>query len=182
MRRYLIPTLVLAALTSACASMPPAETTTVATGNELQPGDSVKITVYGQGQLSGEQVVDEDGNVTVPLAGRVKLAGQTPSEAEATLRNRIAGRIVVDPSVAIEVTRRRPVYVLGEVGKPGAYDWEAGMRVMNAVALAGGYTYRAKVDQVEVRRARDPNQEAYAVTDTTRVMPGDTIVVRERWY
>jgi polysaccharide export outer membrane protein len=178
LKPYLIAIVILLV---GCTTSPPADPPAIS-ADTLQPGDTVKITVFKQDQLDTEQVIDQDGNVTLLLVGRVKIAGLTPPQAEAALRNRLNGRFVIDPSVTVAVTKHLPVYVLGEVAKPGAYDWGNDMLVINAVALAGGYTYRARTGDLEVRRSRDKKHREVPATETTRLNPGDVVIVPERWF
>lgn len=175
--------LAFAGLVAGCASAPPPEATTPNDLALLHTGDTVTITVFGQPQLTGEQVVDDRGEVSVLLAGRAKVAGLTPTDAETALRERLGhGGIVVNPSVSIVVTKHLPVYVVGEVTKPGSYDWSGDLRTINAVALAGGYTYRAKLSDLRVIRHGDPSHTEFAADQTTVIEPGDTVIVPERWF
>ena len=175
--------LALMGLVAGCADTPRPEATMVGDSSLLHTGDTVSITVFGQPQLTGEQVVDDQGEVSVLLAGRTKIAGMTPTDAEAALGTRLGkGGIVVSPSVSIVVTKHLPVYVVGEVIKPGSYDWSGDLRTINAVALAGGYTYRAKQSDLRVIRHGDPQHTEYAANQTTQIEPGDTVIVPERWF
>jgi len=176
--------LALAGLLAGCAETPPPSApTSTADANLLHVGDTVTITVFGQQQLTGEQVIDDRGEVSVLLAGRAKIAGLTPTAAESTLRDRLGhGGIVVNPSVSVVVTHHLPVYVVGEVAKPGSYDWSGDLRAINAVALAGGYTYRAKQSDLRVIRYGDPSHQEFAADQTTTIEPGDTVIVPERWF
>lgn len=175
--------LALAGLVAGCAEAPRPEATAVSDAAVLHNGDTVTITVFGQPQLTGEQVVDDRGEVSVLLAGRAKVAGLTPTAAEGALRERLGkGGIVVSPSVSVVVTKHLPVYVMGEVTKPGSYDWSGDLRSINAVALAGGYTYRAKTSDLRVIRNGDPQHTEYAADQNTQIGPGDTVIVPERWF
>ncbi|MDB5360375.1 MAG: polysaccharide export protein [Rhodospirillales bacterium] len=175
--------LALAGLVAGCADAPRPEAATPSDASLLHTGDTVNITVFGQPQLTGEQIVDDHGEVSVLLAGRAKIAGLTPTAAEGALRERLGkGGIVVTPSVSVVVTKHLPVYVVGEVARPGSYDWSGDLRTINAVALAGGYTYRAKSSGLRVIRHGDPQHTEYAADQTTEIEPGDTVIVPERWF
>jgi protein involved in polysaccharide export with SLBB domain len=176
--------LTLAGLAAGCAASPPPQAAApTADANLLHPGDTVSITVFGQPQLTGEQVVDDRGEVSVLLAGRATIAGLTPTAAEAALKERLGhGGIVVNPSVSVVVTHHLPVYVVGEVLKPGSYDWTGDLRTINAVALAGGYTYRAKQSGLRVIRHGDSSRTEMAADQSTPIEPGDTVIVPERWF
>ena len=152
-----------------------------ASPTHLGPGDRLRVIVFGQNQLSGDFLVAADGDVSLPLAGRVHVAGLTEAQAEHALHDRLASGIIKDPAVTVDVVRYRPIYVVGEVARPGGYEATGRLTVINAVTLAGGYTYRARRDQINLLREADPNSPI-PVTDTTPVNPGDVIVVPERWF
>ncbi len=148
----------------------------------LQPGDRVRLTVWGQDQMTGEYLVERDGMIAVPLAGRVSVVNLTPPDAEKAVAHRLRGGLVVDPKVTVDVVQFRPIYVVGEVTHPGAYDYVSNINVINAVALAGGFTYRARKGDFILVRGIQPNQKEYTVSDLTPLMPGDVITVRERYF
>lgn len=156
----------------------------VATTNvyRLDSGDKVKVVVYGEEDLSGEFQVDGGGNLTLPLIGEVRAAGLTTAELERAVEDNLAHGYLVSPRVSAEVTNYRPFTILGEVNKPGEYPYENGMTVLNAVALAGGYTYRAEQDTVYIRRKGAAKEDSTPADDRTQVNPGDTIRVAERLF
>jgi protein involved in polysaccharide export with SLBB domain len=175
---------ILALTATGCATTPPppGPPQPVAEVDRLRPGDTVTITVFGQEDLTGDQVIDSHGEVSVLLAGRTKIAGMSPAEAESTLTHQLSHGVIVNPSVSIVVSKHLPIYVVGEVTKPGGYDWANDLRVINAVALAGGYTYRAEKDALRVIRFDDPAKTETPVDQGAQIAPGDTIVVPERWF
>ncbi len=148
----------------------------------LGPGDHLRIIVFEQNPLGGEFTIDEDGAVSLPLIGRTKLAGMLPADAEHLIADRLSQGFVKNPKVNIDVIHYRPIYVYGEVTKPGAYEFAGNIVVSSAVSLAGGFTYRAKTDGVTITRYGDPDRHQYSVTDATLVGPGDVIYVPERWF
>jgi protein involved in polysaccharide export with SLBB domain len=148
----------------------------------LGAGDRLRVTVFEQNQLGGEFTVGDDGAISLPLVGRLPVTGLTPAAAEKLIKERLSHGIVTEPQVNVDVLHYRPVYVYGEVTKPGAYDFVGKPLVVNAVSLAGGYTYRARKDRITLMRAADPDRIAVPVTETTPVGPGDVIFVPERWF
>ena len=84
--------------------------------------------------------------------------------------------------MSVEVLTYRPFYIYGEVMKPGSYPYVNGMTVHNAIALAGGFSYRARTSSVRLRRTKDGQQSESDVPLETSVMPGDVIEVRERYF
>ncbi len=119
--------------------------------------------------------------ISVPLIGQVKVAGMTLRQAEELLVMALSNGYIVDPSVAIEIAEFRPFYIMGEVRRPGSYNFIDGMNVLNAVAISGGFTYRANTKNIEViRSGADGN--AMVIYPTSQVMPGDIIRVKERFF
>lgn len=156
----------------------------VASGSyRLNPGDKMRIIVYGQNHLTGDYALDNAGVLAFPLAGQVRAAGMTPGELERTLKSKLDPDYIRDASVSVEVMTKRPFYIVGEVKNPGSYPYVSGISVLNAVALAGGYTYRARENSVYIKRT-DKNGQIVrvAATSNTMVRPGDTIQVRERYF
>jgi polysaccharide export outer membrane protein len=148
----------------------------------LGPGDRIHITVYGQDLMTNDYMVDRDGTVALPLAGRIKVGDMVTAEAEAAIRQKLAKGIVVKPNVTVDVVQYRPIYVIGEVNKPGAYDYTSNIVMINAVALAGGFTYRASKEGVTVLRGAEAKEQRYRATQTTGLQPGDVVVVPERFF
>jgi protein involved in polysaccharide export with SLBB domain len=148
----------------------------------LGPGDKIHVVVYGQDLMTNDYMVDRDGTVALPLAGRINVGGIVTADAEAAIRKRLSDGIVVDPQVTVDVLQYRPIYVIGEVNKPGAYDYTSNIVMINAVALAGGFTYRASKDGVTVLRGSESSEQRYHAAQTTALQPGDVVVVPERFF
>lgn len=148
----------------------------------LGSGDQVKLTIFGQEDLSGEYEVDGNGTVSLPLVGDVDVGGRTVNAAETAIEEAYTPDYLVNPRVSIQVLNYRPFYILGEVKKPGSYNYVSGLTVVEAVSIAGGYTYRADKDDVKIVRKSEPGKEAIEVNENTRVLPGDTLRVPERFF
>lgn len=155
------------------------ETSTAA--YRLGPGDKLRITVYNEDELSGEHEIDGSGNLSLKLIGPVPAAGRTIPNLAALIEAKLRDGYLLNPRVAIDVLNYRPFYVLGEVNSPGSYPYVAGMTVLKAIALAGGYTYRARESRVEIIRASNPDKQI-TVDTTTVILPGDIIRVKERFF
>jgi len=149
---------------------------------KLGPADKVRVIVYGEESLSGEFVVSGAGKVSLPLIGEVLAAGLTLRQFQDEVQNALRAGYLKDPRVSAEVLNFRPYYILGEVASPGKYAYTDGLTVINAVAAAGGFTYRAKTSRVFIKRSSDQKEREYQLTGTTPVMPGDTIRVPERLF
>jgi polysaccharide export outer membrane protein len=150
-------------------------------GYRLGTGDKIRVTVYGEPDLSGEFQVDGSGFVRLPLVGQVSASGHTIREFEGDVAARLSEGYLRSPRVSAEVVNYRPFFILGEVNKPGEYPYVNGMNVVTAVALAGGFTYRADEGDVYIRRGGKPEEE-YPADETTAVLPGDIIRVTERFF
>ena len=148
----------------------------------LGSGDQIRVIVFGEEDLSGEFFVDGSGAVSLPLVGEVNAAGRTVQEFRTELEARLSDGYLNDPRVSAEVLNYRPFYILGEVDQSGEYPYTDGLTVLNAVARAGGFTYRANTRIVFIQRA-DANEEIeVTLSPTLRVMPGDTIRIAERFF
>ena len=149
----------------------------------LGPGDTVRLTTFGEDQLSGEFRVGASGTIAMPLLGEVRAAGRTPAELQAAVAAGLKRRdLLRDPNVAAEVVEYRPIFVLGEVNKPGQYPYQPGMTVVTAVAVAGGFTYRAVQDHASVVRAENGSAVESKAPREAFVQPGDVITVYERRF
>jgi len=148
----------------------------------LGSGDRVRINVFGEPSLSGDYQVDGLGKLSFPLVGEVTAGGLTASELQARLVSSLSPDYVKNPSVSIEILSYRPFYIVGEVRTPGSYPYVAGMSVINGVALAGGFTYRAKKEDFYLTRTVGSKKERLDATPETPVEPGDVITGRQRFF
>ncbi len=151
-------------------------------GYKLGSGDRVKVTVFGHDDLSGRFLVGGNGDVALPLIGKVRAGGLTVTEFEARVVDALMPDYLKNPRVSVEVLNYRPFYIIGEVKKPGSYPFVNGMTVVNAIALAGGYTYRARENKIFVTRATDPKNVKRPADHATPIRPGDVIEVPERFF
>lgn len=148
----------------------------------LGPGDKVRVTVFGDDQLSGEFQVDATGAIAMPLIGEVDAHGRTTSELATAVAEKLSKDYLKNPKVSVEVIDYRPFYILGEVKNPGSYPYVNGMRVMNAIALAGGFTYRAREGHMKINRDVGGQVQELDADQSTVVQPGDVIEVPERFF
>jgi polysaccharide export outer membrane protein len=147
----------------------------------LAAGDKVAVQVFGQPDESGQFQVNADGDLALPLIGAVPAAGRTVTEISDDIKVRL-DRFIVNPRFTVEVATYRNVFVLGEVKTPGAYPYSVGLNARQAVALAGGFTYRAITDKLVLSRESDGARNEYGIEPGDLVLPGDTIEVRERRF
>ena len=145
-------------------------------------GDKVRIQVFGESDLSGEFQVSGAGALAMPLIGDVPAVGLTARELEAALTSRYRNGYLRDPKISVEVYDFRPYFILGEVEKPGRYPSSEGITVMNAIATAGGFTYRANTKKVYIRRAGETTEQAADLSADIVIQPGDVLRVAERHF
>ena len=168
------------------APVPTAQVATSATSNaayNLGNGDRLRVTVFGEEDMSGEFLVDGTGQVSIPLVGEVPAAGRTVRDFQTELETRlINGGLLLKPRVSAEVINFRPFYILGEVGLPGEYPYTDSLTVMNAVATAQGFSYRANKKVIGILGVGDTEEQLVRLTPDLKVRPGDTIRIRERVF
>lgn len=175
-------------LIAACQSAPGATRASDASANREAPvyrlgsGDELRITVFGQPDLTGQFEIDGSGSIAMPLIGEVGAADLTVRELENAITAQLADGYLRDPRVSAEVINYRPYYILGEVNQPGEYPYNSGLTVQNAVAAAGGYTYRANQRVVFIKALDDDRELSYQLSPQIQVQPGDTIRIGERLF
>ena len=165
-----------------CAGAASASTQGDSGAYALGPGDRVRVIVFGEDQLTGEFEVSGAGALSLPLIGDVTVIGLTTPELQAKIADILRKDYIRDPRVSVEVVSYRPFYILGEVNKPGEYPFSSGLTVMEAVATANGFTYRADVRWVYIKHAGPIPERLYPLSSTTLVHPGDVVRVRERYF
>ena len=147
------------------------------------PGDTLSVSIFGYDDISGEQVVREDGRIALHLLGTIDVAGRTVPEVEAEVAKRASETFQSEPSVVVGMTRYRDVFVSGEVTTPGAYEFRPGLTVVKAVALAGG-TPRAvaagAADEQRILEAqrRAAQAEVQVANETARIEAMDADLAR----
>jgi protein involved in polysaccharide export with SLBB domain len=148
----------------------------------LGSGDRLRVTVFGQEDLSGEFLVEGTGLVSLPLIGSVPLGGKSVTEAESAIIDALKPDYLKNPRVSVQVLNYRPFYIIGEVNRPGSYPYVSGMTVLEAVAIAGGFTYRAKEKEMNIVRGTNQGRKEEEAEPETLVLPGDVIEVPERFF
>jgi polysaccharide biosynthesis/export protein len=149
---------------------------------QLDSGDRLRVIVFGQEGLTNSYVVDAGGAIAMPLIKSVMARGLTTQELARAVTDRLRGGYIREPHVAIEVETYRPFFILGEVTVPGQYAYVPHMTAENAIAIAGGFTPRAFRGDVELDRPAQGGVVRNTVPFLTRLRPGDTLIVKERWF
>lgn len=148
----------------------------------LDTGDRLRVTVFGQSNLTATYALDTDGTITMPLIGLVEARGRTPADLEKAVEARLKRGYLRDPNVSIEIDTYRPFFILGEVNNAGQFPYIPDLTAEQAVAIAGGFAPRARQSSVELARRSGDGVARATVPLTTLVNPGDVITVKERWF
>lgn len=171
---------------SGCASNPPPMSAEEARAGEdgylLGPGDKLRITVYNEPGLTGEYIVTPTGTISFPLVGEIQAKSRSIVQVQREIEGKLSRGYIKDARANIEVLNYRPYYIFGEVNKPGQYDYSVGLDVQQAIAAAGGFTYRANQNIVFVRRAKGEERSVDLREGSANVLPGDTIRIGERYF
>ncbi len=177
--------LVVLTLLAACQAggdlppLPPPENAAYTLG----PGDQVRVITFGEATLTGQFAVEDSGNVALPLLGPLRASGLTTSQFARSVEDQLREKnLIRNPSVSAEIVAYRPVFVLGEVAKPGEYPFRPGMTMLTAVALAGGFTYRAIEDRAAVIRDVHGKPMEGRINRDGLLQPGDVVTVFERTF
>lgn len=185
----------VAAFVSACSSATPLQpsatlldstqamtTESLGSGYRLGSGDKLRIIVFGEPDLSGEFFVDGSGTVDLPLIGDVTAQGHTVVDFEKLVVKRFSNGYLRDPNVSIEVLNYRPFFIIGEVKRGGEYPYKSGLTVQDAVAIAGGYSYRANEKAAFIRRAGSDTESKFVLSQRVAIFPGDNVRIPERFF
>jgi polysaccharide export outer membrane protein len=148
----------------------------------LDAGDKLRVVVYGQEGLTNTYAIGAGGAITMPLIGAVAARGRTTAGLAAEISAKLRSGFIRDPSVAVEIESYRPFFILGEVAAPGQYPYVPNMTVESAVAIAGGFSPRARRDSVTVTHSDAGGSARFVVPPGTPIAPGDTVLVGERWF
>ena len=148
----------------------------------LGTGDKVRVTVYDESDLSGQFEVDGRGRISLPLVGAVRVGGKALAEAESAIIKALKPDYLINPRVSLQVLNYRPFYIMGEIGSPGSYPYVNGISVLEAVVIAGDFTYRAKRGSIKIIRSMDATRQKQDATSETIVLPGDVIEVPMRYF
>jgi|SRR5665213_148139 len=148
----------------------------------LAAGETINVIVYGETSLTGKYLIDPSGYVSLPLAGTVKAAGLTPEQFGHDLEKEFGSKYLTNPKITVEVAEFRSFYILGEVEKPGVYPYNGGLTILNAIAIAGGTTYRAKTSTVIIEHLGEDQFREYELNEPIPILPGDIIQVPRRYF
>lgn len=186
-RRVFALAAALAAISGGCStgvsSLAPLPVSAETQEYRLAAGDKIKLQVFGLDSFNNEYVIGDSGLLSLPMIDSIPVAGMTLHEVEQSIERRLAEQqILREPVVNAQHVQLRPFYIMGEVNNPGEYAFRPGTTVMSAVALAGGFTYRAANQSVAVTRTINGREFTGTATQDTKIQPGDRIRVYEKWF
>ena len=148
----------------------------------LGAGDQIKILIYDEPDLTVELTINDDGYINFPFIGAVSVTGRTTTQVQKLIHDGLAGDYLLNPSVQVDVVSYRPFYIHGEVNSPGAYSYQPGMTVDQAVALAGGLTSRASKNKIFIKKLIDQKVINQKVALTSEISAGDTITIAQSFF
>lgn len=131
----------------------------------LGPGDVFEVKIYDEQELSGIYRVSSSGSINFPLVGRIQLEGLTSSDVADIIQQKLAERFLKNPQVSIFVKEynSKKVSVFGQVTKPGTFNYEDRMTVIQAVSMAGGFTNIASKNEINVTRMVDNEEKKFFI-------------------
>lgn len=147
----------------------------------LATGDRISITVFGEPELSMQVQLSDNKTLNYPFLGNLTVHGHSPKELETKIADGLRGDYLLDPIVQVQIMDYRPFYIHGEVKKPGSYSFQPGMTVIQAVAMAGGFTSRAEKDDISIFRANAEEEETDIPLHQS-FLPGDTLTIGRRFF
>ena len=154
-----------------------------ASGYTLNSGDSVRIYVYGEPDLTFENLlIGQNGRISYPFLGELKVTGKTSAQLQESLIAGLKPDYLIDPRISVSIVKYRPFFVNGEVKRPGGVDFQPGLTLRKAISLAGGFTERANKKRILVIADNDPNRKEKEVSLDYRVQPGDIFTVQDTFF
>ncbi|GAA5217705.1 polysaccharide biosynthesis/export family protein [Corallincola platygyrae] len=156
--------------------------TETAKNYQMGAGDTIRITVFGEEDLSLETTLGENGTVSYPYLGLLQATGVSVADFEKEIADGLRGDYLINPSVHVDIIEYRAFYIYGEVKSPGGYPYQPNLTVERAVALAGGFTQRASKEKFELSRKVDGVGQKSTVKLEDEVKPGDSIFVKDSFF
>ncbi|GAD02237.1 polysaccharide biosynthesis/export family protein [Agarivorans albus] len=148
----------------------------------LAAGDSFRVSVYGEPELSLETRLSDDGFIRYPFLGEIRVRGLTLTELQLQIQNGLKGDYLVDPMVQVTMVEYRPFFINGEVARPGAYPYQPGLTVNRAITLAGGFTERAGKSKITIQAEGATPDERERVSLEDRVSAGDVLNIPQSFF
>jgi polysaccharide export outer membrane protein len=148
----------------------------------LGVGDEIQILVYDEPDLTVQMTINDDGHINFPLIGTISVRGNTATQVQQLIHDGLKNGYLLNPSVQVDIVTYRPFYIHGEVNKPGAYSYQPGLNIDQAIALAGGLTERASVSKIFIKQSHHENKKGSKVKLSYSVSPGDIITIEQSFF
>lgn len=148
----------------------------------LGPGDTIRVLVFGEDNLTVQVTVPESGTFTYPFLGQISATGKSLKSLEEHIEAGLTGDYLIDPKVTVSIVTYRNIYVSGEVNRPGGFPFQPGLTVQKAIALAQGFTPRASRKSIYVISESNGNDKEREVSLNTPIRPGDIITVGQSFF
>ncbi|MBD1569289.1 polysaccharide biosynthesis/export family protein [Aliivibrio sp. S10_S31] len=150
-------------------------------GYILGAGDTIQISVFKEPEMTTRLKIHRGGYVNFPYLGEIKLSGRTPTQIEEDIEARLADGYILQPMVTVSIEAFRKFFISGEVANPNGYEFQPGLTVEQAIAMAGGFTDRSDRDSINVRSAAT-NELIEDVAPTYPVGPGDVVIIEQSFF
>lgn len=147
----------------------------------ISVGDKLKVSVFGEENLSGEFEVSALGNISMPLIGEMPAKGLAIHEFRDSITRKLSDGYLKNPKINVDILNYRPIFVHGEVKTGGEFAYKNGLGLRDAIAMAGGYTYRADQTYLYIGREGEPDVAVQTPADVP-ILPGDNIRIPERFF
>ncbi|MGL1958249.1 MAG: polysaccharide export protein [Colwellia sp.] len=148
----------------------------------LGSGDTIRITVFGQNDLSIETLLNDSGKIDYPFLGQIQASGKTLAEFQQKIYKGLKGDYLINPNVSVSIIQYRPFFIDGEVENPGGYPFQPGLTVNKAAAIAGGYTERASLSKIFIIRSNDLKQKSVSISANKLIQPGDIVTIKQSYF
>ncbi len=151
----------------------------------LAVGARLRITILNHEDISRESEIGPKGTITIPLIGAVQAEGETTKSLAELIQKRLDAAYMITPGVDVEIVQYQPIYMTGLVAVPGLYNYKSRITVRQAIAMAGGFSPRARSSEVRIlrRKPRNPLEQVEVISGLDDpVFPGDTIEALQRWF
>lgn len=149
----------------------------------LGSGDFINLTVYGEDELSVKKArVNDIGEVTIPLIGKVKVENHSIAEVESLIEEKFLDGYLKHPQISITIAEYRPVFISGEVKDPGSYPYVEGLTIRQAITIAGGFTDKASMRKIKLVKEGTAKEQNVAEQLDMFIEPGDVLTIGESLF
>ncbi|MDD9197102.1 polysaccharide export protein [Aliivibrio sp. S3MY1] len=150
-------------------------------GYVLGAGDSIQISVFKEPEMTLRLKIHRGGVVNYPYLGKIQLLGRTPAQVERDIELKLEDGYILQPMVTVSIEEFRKFFISGEVANPNGYEFQPGLTVEQAIAMAGGFTDRSDSDAINIRLATT-NELIENVGPTYPVGPGDVVIIEQSFF